>query len=605
VALPIDLHQVPQEPGVYQFKDAEGSVLYVGKAANLRARLASYEPWNLEPRKRRMLEQVATVELILAGSEKDALNLESNLIKRLKPRYNIRLTDDKRYPYIRVSRDKYPQVRITRNVDGRADYYGPFPDGGAAWETVKAIREVFKLRDCKELLDGGCLNYQMNLCWAPCIQDAEARLRAAPSLAIAQAVPDDAYAEAVQKAKAFLRGDSAALTRDLKREMERAAEEMAFERAAKLRDRLAAVEVTLEKQVIFSRSQEDRDVFVVVSEAGVAVGVVTLVRSGRVVGQEHYFFRRAQETPGALLAEFITRYYEHLPSVPPEIVVPEEVPGAGALAEHLAEKRGAKVSFHVPQRGDLLKVLELAEKNARFKLAQDRLKRGEVEGNQELEQLAKALHLIAPPRRIEGFDISHLGGTGVVASMVVLEHAQPNPSEYRRFKLSVDKNDDFAAMKEVVGRRYKRVLDEGLDLPDLVLIDGGKGQLSAAKEALEELGLDDLPIVSLAKREEEVWAPGLLRPLDIAFTSPALRPLMRLRDEAHRFAVTYQRKVREKRAKSFLDDVPGLGPAKKKALLAAFGSPDKVRDAPVSALVKVKGISEALAESIKRTAPSK
>lgn len=599
--LPVDLKEVPEEPGVYLFRDATGKVHYVGKAANLRARLASYRPQDVEARKLPLLHRTATVEFILTRSEKEALILESGLVKRHRPKYNVRLTDDKRYPYLRITDDEWPRVMIVRDTRGRGHHFGPFPDAGAARRTMQVVREAFKVRDCKELLVGGCLNFQMGLCWAPCILKVEERLRKVGDTPLAHVDVGAQYAASTKDALGFLRGDLARVQRALTKEMEQAAEAMSFERAAAVRDQIVAVRTTLERQAVFSRDREDRDAFVVVADASqpVAVGLVVFSRGGNVVGQEHFFFREtAGRSEADLLAEFVQRFYEHLPTTPPEVVVPEPVPGQDALSLVLSEKRGGAVAVSVPQRGERARLLELARKNATFKLQQELLRRGEKDHAREMEELRVALALPSTPRRIECFDISHMGGTGVVGSMTVALDGRTRPSEYKRFKLKVDQNDDVAAIKEVVGRRYARVLEEETPLPDLVLIDGGRTQLAAAAETLRALGLPELPVASLAKREEEVFQPGRLRATPVP--QPAKLLLMRVRDEAHRFAVQYQRKRRKMTlTKSGLDDLPGVGAAKKRALLMAFGTPEEVLRAPEEELARVPGVGPGLARKIR------
>ncbi|HWH08785.1 MAG TPA: UvrB/UvrC motif-containing protein, partial [Candidatus Thermoplasmatota archaeon] len=331
--LQVDLSTIPAEPGVYLFKDAEGTVLYVGKAGSLKARLGQYRPGQLEPRKATMLEKAVDVEVILTSTEKEALLLESTLIKRHHPRYNVRLTDDKRYPFILLSGDEFPRARIVRDTRARGQLFGPFPNAGAAWRTVKTLQETFRIRDCKELLPGGCLSYQMKLCWAPCITDPEERRRKTSDRELSDVDPVARYKAAVEEAEAFLKGDLDRLSDELTRQMEEAAEDMNFERAARLRDRLQSITTTLEHQSMFARGKEDRDAFLVHREGPAWVGVVVLLRNGHVAGHETYFFRKALATEAPeLLAEFIRRYYDHLPSVPRELLV-EELPQEHAAIE--------------------------------------------------------------------------------------------------------------------------------------------------------------------------------------------------------------------------------------------------------------------------------
>lgn len=603
----VDLTGIPEEPGVYLFKDGTGKVLYVGKAGSLKARLSQYRAGQVEPRKEAMLEKAVDVEVVLTGTEKEALLLESSLIKLHHPRYNVLLTDDKRYPYILLTSHEYPRARIVRDTKAKGRHFGPFPNAGAAWRTVKTLQEVFRLRDCKELIPGGCLNYQMKLCWAPCILDPEERRRKTGDRELSDVDPLARYAEAAAQAERFLKGDAASLTEELTRQMEEAALNEQFERAALLRDRLQAITTTLQHQSIFAGGREDRDAFTVHREGAAWVGMVVLMRRGQVAGHETFFFRNAAADRAAeVLAEFIQRYYEHLPNVPREVLVEEMPLGSEALEAWLADRRSGPVTLRVPQKGDLKHVMEHARRNAEFRLGQERLRRGEAETGRELAALQQALGLPGLPRRIECFDISHLGGTGVVASMSVLHEGRATPSEYRRFKLSQERNDDFAAMEEVVRRRYSRLLAEGGDPPDLVLIDGGQGQLRAAKSALDALGLDKQPIAALAKREEEVWLPGHLRPLSLGRTHEAMLPLIRVRDEAHRFALRYQRASRKKQLReSALDAVPGLGPSKKKALLLHFGSVENVLKAREEDLARVPGIGPKLARAILDPPPTR
>ena len=594
----LDLQSVPQEPGVYLFKSDDGTILYVGKAADLRARVASYRPGQVAPRIEAMLDKAADIEFILTATDKEAYLLESNLIKRHHPRYNVRLTDDKRYPYILLSDHAYPRARIVRDTRAKGRLFGPFPDAGAAWRTLRTMQETFRLRTCKELIPGGCLQYQMRLCWAPCITDLEERRRKTKDRELSDTDPIARYQDAAKMAGQFLSGDLDILAKRLSGQMEVAARDERYEVAARLRDRLQAVRTTLERQAVFAGNQTDRDAFLVERDSDAWGGLVVLLRNGRIAGQESYFFRHSlADEPGDVLSEFVRRYYDHLPSVPPEVLVSHPIEDATALAGWLADKRGASVKVRVPVKGDLKKVMDHAKRNARFRLDQRRLRRGETETRAELAAVKKALGLKALPRRIECFDISHLGGTGVVASMSVLIDGVATPRDYRRFKLSQDKNDDFAAMHEVVKRRYQRLRDHGGAAPDLVLIDGGAGQLNAALEALQAIDMAHLALASIAKKEELIHRPGRLRPLRL--DAQALHPLVRVRDEAHRFAVTYQRASRKRQLRaSALDEIPGLGPAKKRALLAHFGSVDDVLRARPEDLQTVPGIGPALAAAI-------
>jgi excinuclease ABC subunit C len=600
--LPVDLDRVPREPGVYLFEDADGDPLYVGKAAELRSRVGDYRRESA-PRKRAMLRKVDAVDWILTDSEKEAYILESNLIKEEQPRYNVRLSDDKRYPYICFTDDEYPRILVTRDTsDPDATYFGPFPDAGAAKRTLQVLREVFKLRDCKELVEGGCLNYQMDLCWAPCIPaaDAQERRRKAPHEDLAEVDPDAVYGDAVEEALDFLKGDAASVKGTLREEMEEAADDLNFERAARVRDRVEAIDETLKKQAIFSDRREDRDAFALAREADLAVGIVQLQRGGKVVGQEHYFLRDPGADEAELLAEFVRRYYENIPSPPKEVLLEQELPDAGVLQDRLSERRGDKVRLHVPQRGEKRDQMDLARKNAVHKLEQERLQRGEQEGAAELEALADVLDLEAAPEVVEAYDVSHLQGRGVVASRVALVDGQPDKDRYRRYKISLDRNDDVAALREVLERRLHKAAKDEEDPPDLLLVDGGRPQLGAALEAAEAVDLPGLEVAALAKEEELVHRPGRDAPVDVPDHSKALHVLMRARDEAHRFALDYQKRLRREEAqRSVVDEVEGVGPATRKRLLDHFGGKQALQEATVEELEAVDGVGPTLARRIR------
>lgn len=601
-SLPVDLTRVPREPGVYEFLDADGDPLYIGKAADLRARLADYRQ-EAAPRKRAMLGKVEDVDWILTDSEKEALILESNLIKEHQPRYNVRLSDDKRYPYLCFTDHEYPRILVTRDTgDPDATYFGPFPDAGAAKRTLQVLREVFKLRDCKELVDGGCLNYQMDLCWAPCIPagDAGERQRKAPHPDLAEADPDAVYGDAVEEALDFLRGDAASVKRTLREEMEEAADDLNFERAARVRDRVEAIDATLQKQAIFSGRREDRDAFAVAREADLAVGVVQLHRDGKVVGQEHYFLRDPGAADADLRGEFVRRYYENIPTPPGEVLLDEALPDEDPLQEWLTDERGTKVRLHVPQRGEKRKQVDLARKNAEHKLEQERLRRGEQGAAEELEALADLLDLDEAPEVVEAYDVSHLQGAGVVASRVALVDGEPDKDRYRRYRIRVDDNDDVAAIREVVHRRLARAARDGEDPPDLLLVDGGEAQLGAAVAARDDLDLPGVEVAALAKEHELVHRPGRPAPVDVPGHSKALHVLMRARDEAHRFALDYQKRLRREEAqRSVLEDVEGLGPRKRRRLLDHLGGKEALLEATRADLEEVPGVGPTLARRIR------
>ncbi|MGQ0534948.1 MAG: excinuclease ABC subunit UvrC [Methanobacteriota archaeon] len=565
----------PAGPGVYLMHDRDGTVVYVGKSARLRDRLTSYlhvtDPWKVE-----MVGRIAKVEILVTNSEKEAWILEESLIKRYRPRYNVLLTDDKRSPYVKVTNDPFPRILVTRAVLGDgAHYFGPFPEAGAAKRTMRLLRDTFKVRDCRELPKKHCINFEIGICTAPC----------------EGLVSREAYAAQVDEVVRILRGDIASVKRSLKDAMERASAEEDFEEAARLRDRIRDIAATVERQAVFALHVEDRDAVALAKKDELAVAVVLFVRHGRVVGHNDFAFRTPADVPDAL-AGFLDRYYADLPAVPAEVVLAHGIPDPGGLAARLSERRGARVEVTVPERGEKARLARLAAKNAEFRLSGVLSRRGEAEASGAA--LQKALGLPAPPGIVHGFDISHLAGTEVVGSRVAFSGGLAEKSAYRRFKVAVDANDDFAAMKEVVSRSY-----DGEPLPDLVLIDGGPGQLSAALRALDALGLS-VPIVAIAKRDEELFLPDRRIPLKLPRDDAGLKFLQRVRDEAHRFAVSYQRNRRKMAIEeSPLDQVAGLGPKRKRALLLRFRSVSDIAASPVERISEVKGIGPALAKRVK------
>ncbi|MDX1547912.1 MAG: excinuclease ABC subunit UvrC, partial [Rhodothermales bacterium] len=533
------------------------------------------------------------VEVIVTDTEAEALILENNLIKRHRPRYNVNLKDDKTYPYICIKNERFPRVFPTRRVrkDG-SKYFGPYTDVKNMRLALKAVRSIFKLRTCAlhlapEPIAAGkyqaCLEYHIQKCAAPCVgYQSEAD-----------------YDETIRQIEKLLNGHTGELIGQLQALMKDAAAALDFERAATLRDQIAALTQYSERQKIVSGDFVDRDVFALCAEreADVAVAVLFKVREGKVVGRQHKYLRRLDGRPDAeLMQTWLEHYYTEATFFPDEVYLSTEPADPEPLEEFLRAQRGKNVPLKVPRRGDKADLMKMVEANARllldeWKLAQ--MKRGEDRVPHAVQRLQEDLRLPRPPRRIECFDISHLGGTGTVASCVVFEDGRPRKRDYRTYKIrSVDEGrpDDYQSMREVVSRRYRRVLEENGPWPDLVVIDGGKGQLSSAVEALEAEGVyGKFPVVGLAKRLEEVFFPGDTDPRHIARTSASLKLLQRARDEAHRFAVTFQRKQRKKALRTELHDIPGVGEKTAQKLLKAFGSVKQVKAAPVEALEDVVG----------------
>jgi excinuclease ABC subunit C len=577
------LESLPLGPGVYLFKDAEGRIIYAGKARVLRDRVRSYfqsgRPFELH--KARMVEEIADLDLVVTDSEMEALALENNLIKRHKPRYNVLLRDDKNHPYLKLTlAEEYPRLHIVRRpAEDKNAYGGPYIPASLGRKTAAMMHRVFGVRSCKEKLDGHrkhpCLQYQIERCIAPCV---------------AEVCSLERYQSACQDAGLFLEGRTDEVLERLEAQMGEAAAGERFEVAASLRDQLRALERLETTQKITTTEIEERDLFAVHVEGERAALQVFCVRDGKVVAREGFLLEGVAE-PEALLATAIQQFYAQGRYVPREVLVPGELEERPLLEAWLSERRGSGVRIHVPQRGEKLRLLALVVRNAELAFAME-WKHPRKQSQEILRQLRDLLELSEAPRRIECFDISNIQGSDIVASMVAFVDGVPRKSEYRKFRVKGVSGapDDFASMHEVVGRRYKRLLEEGKELPELVLIDGGKGQLGAAIAALEELGLGEQPVASLAKREELIFVRGRELPIALPRASPVLQLVQRVRDEAHRFAIGFHRQVRSKRTlTSELDGIPGVGPTKRKRLLTRFGSVRGVRGASEAELAQAVG----------------
>jgi excinuclease ABC subunit C len=578
------LETLPVRPGVYMFKDAEGHVLYVGKARVLRDRVRSYFQAGrpVDPQRGDMVSQIADLDLVVTDTEMEALALENNFIKRHQPRFNILLRDDKNHPYLKLTLDEeYPRIYVVRRVaeDGNA-YGGPYIPAKLGRRTASMVHRIFGIRSCKETLNGRrprpCLQYQIKRCLAPCVEEI-------CSL--------DRYHQASQDARLFLEGRTDEVVKSLRAQMEEAAADARFEEAATLRDHMRALDRLEAPQKITTTDIDERDLFGAHVEWERGALQIFSVREGKVVGREGYLVHRVAE-PERFLSSAIQQYYaDPQRYLPREVLVPVEIPDRGLLEEWLSARRGTQVRIRIPQRGEKVRLLELVVRNARLAFDLE-WRHPRTQSEEILRGLQDLLQLEVEPRRIECFDISNIQGSDVVASMVVFEDGLSKKSDYRKFKIKGlgGDPDDFASMREVVGRRYRRLLEEGKDLPDLVLIDGGKGQLSAATEALAELGLGDQPVASLAKREELIFVPGRDEPVALPRSSPVLQFVQRVRDEAHRFAIGFHRQTRSKRTlRSELDEIPGIGPIKRRKLLSRFGSLRGVRGASIEELTSAVG----------------
>jgi excinuclease ABC subunit C len=587
MALKEKLETLPTQPGVYLFKDREGAVVYVGKARVLRDRVRQYfqaarpaDPW-----RDALIAEIADLDMVLTDSEMEALALENNFIKRHQPRFNVLLRDDKNHPYLKLTlAEEYPRLHVVRRVaEDENAYGGPYIPASLGRRTASLTHKIFGVRSCKEVLNGRrprpCLQYQIGRCIAPCV---------------AEICSLERYRQACEDARLFLEGRTEEVVRRLRAAMDEAAAADRFEEAASLRDQIRTLQRLDTPQKVTTTDIEERDVFAAHVEAGRAALQVFSVREGKIVGREGYLLDHVAE-PEGLLASAIQQFYAQGRYVPREIVVPSAPPDQTLLEEWLGQRRGTMVRIRVPQRGEKVRLLEMVARNAR--LAYDLEWRHPRQQSQEiLRALRDLLDLEIEPRRIECFDISNIQGSDVVASMVCFEEGRPRKSEYRKFRVrGLGPNpDDFAAMREVVGRRYRRRLEEGKELPDLILVDGGPGQLSAATEALAELGIGHQPAASIAKKEEAIFLPGRSAPILLPRSSPVLQLVQRVRDEAHRFAVGFHRKARAARTlRSELDDIPGVGPAKRRKLLSRFGSLRGVRGASVADLATAVGTAMA------------
>lgn len=581
---------LPEKPGVYLMHDASGKVIYVGKAVVLKNRVRSYFR-NLAshtPKVKAMVAKIAEIETIVTSSEVEALILECNLIKKYRPRYNISLKDDKTYPYLKVTmQEDFPRLYVTRRQlrDG-ARYYGPYADAGAMHATVKLLRSMFPLRTCRKMNpDRPCLNYHIKRCLAPC----------------AGYISKADYHKMIKSVCMVLDGRTTELERDLKQQMQEAADNYAFEEAARLRDQLQAVARLNEAQKAVTNNGGDMDIFGLGQDMTGLCVQLFFVRKGKLIGRDNFFMPDGGDTPQEVMTAFVKQYYNEATFIPKEVVLPylPEEEEKQLIETWLADKAQRRVELLLPQRGVKKDLLKLANENA-VKLLNERLRKGSLSLKNDLqaaEELQQALGLEHPLERMDCFDISHTQGSETVASMVVFRNGTSSKKDYRRYKIvsAEGKPDDFKSMQEVVYRRYR----DYEDLPSLVVIDGGKGQLSSALEVIRGLGLDDLPVVGLAKREEEIFKPQQSESIMLDREGAALHLIQRIRDEAHRFAITYHRKLRGKRnLVSVLDNVEGIGPKRRQELWKAFKTLDAMRAASVEELAAVEGMNHAAAQTL-------
>ena len=584
------LAHLPDKPGVYLWKDNQKRIIYVGKAVNLKNRVRSYMQSSRghSPKVRSMVSRIADLEYIITGSEIEALILECNLIKKYRPKYNISLRDDKSYPYIKVTlNETYPRVYATRKVvkDG-ARYFGPYTNAGAVHETLKLLKRLFPLRTCRQLdARRPCLQYHIKRCLAPC----------------AGKIEPEGYGEMIKAVCLFLEGRSDDVVKSLKQRMEQAAENLEFELAAQLRDQLAAVDKVREKQNMVTGSGDQDAVGLARSAVGTCVQVF-FIRSGKMVGRDHFLLTNSEEEEDAKVLEaFLKQYYSQAAFLPREVLLPFDVPEQQLLSDWLTEVKGGRVAVDTPKRGTKKDLVSMASGNAASVLEEQalRLEAANERTDGALLELAGYLDLEVVPERIECFDISHIQGAETVASMVVFEGGQPKKDDYRRYKLQTveGKPDDFKSMQEVVGRRYRDLASA--PVPDLIIIDGGKGQLSSALEMIRGCGLTSAAVVGLAKEFEHIFKEGESEPVILPRHSQSLYLVQRIRDEAHRFAITYHRKLRSKRNMvSVLDHISGIGEKRRKVLWDHFGSLAKIKAAEVEEMAAVPGMNRPAAEAV-------
>ena len=633
------LNSLPHKPGIYLMKDAQGTILYVGKAISLYNRVRSYfqESTDLSPKNRSMVAKIDDIEFLVVKNEVEALVLESNYIKQYRPKYNVLLRDDKSYPYIKVSlTEDFPRVYRVRSFqrDGNR-YFGPYTNSGAVDSTLDLLNKLFAFRTCRydasawapprngeppsgwkqKLLPRPCTQYYIHRCIAPCVAYATR----------------EEYDAVIQQVILFLEGKHDEVVKTLQEQMQAAAENLNFEDAARIRDRIKAVERILEKQrIIHTEGQDDQDVIALASDEDETSALVFFFRNGKLIGREFFILQGTRDSSsGEVMSSFLQQFYESSPHVPAEIIVETEPDDKAVVQSWLKEKRGGAVAINAPKRGEKLRLVEMVKQNAQEVLEQQRIKwlTDSQKTQLALEELQEALNLAAPPQRIECYDISNTQGTNSVGAMVVFEAGRPKSSEYRRFKIkTVEGPNDFASHQEMLRRRFRRQTSNDREsdgpleekegenaiqieqeaplqhewaMPDLIIIDGGKGQLSAAMEVLQELHID-IPTIGLAKENEEIFVPGSPDPIILPRSSQGLYMVQRIRDEAHRFGITYHRKLRSDRTfKSVLDEIPGIGPKRKQALLKHYGSVRAISAASIDDLATLNGMNRDAAEKVK------
>jgi excinuclease ABC subunit C len=597
------VRRLPSAPGVYLMRDSGGTIIYVGKAVNLKNRVRSYFNTRQEQtfKIKHMIPRINDIDYFITASEEEALILELNLIKRHKPYYNVRLKDDKTFPYLKISLDEdYPRVQITRRLEeDKARYFGPFSSAYSIRQTLKVIKEIFPFRSCpKDLskkLPRPCLEYDIHKCSGPCIN----------------AISKEEYAEVINQLILFLEGKQEKVVVQLENNMKQAVSKLEYEKAALLRDQIRAIKEIINWQKLATAVKGEQDVIAFAEDRDTAYAQVFFIRGGRIIGREGFTLQGTQsENPQQVMTDFVKQFYSSSAYVPSLILLQHPITDKAVIESWLGRKKGSAVRIQTPLKGDKKQLVDTVAVNARRGLEELKIKQISAPStlNTAMEELQKVLELPHPPLRIEGYDISNIQGKDAVGSMVVFEKGRPKTAHYRRFKIkTLQQPNDFAMMQEVIKRRfgrYKNSSQEAADtwkiMPDLMLIDGGKGQLSSVMEILRQTGIDSLHVIGLAKENEEIFTPGSSKPVILPQSSPALQLLQRVRDEAHRFAVSYHHNLHKKKTfVSALDAVPGIGPGRKKALLKAFGSVAAIKEASIEELSVVKGMNSSLSQKIK------
>ena len=595
------LSQIPKSPGVYFYRNDKDEIIYIGKAKVLRNRVRSYfqKSKHVDVKTQVMVKHITQIDWLVVQDEVDALLTEANMIKEHRPRYNVLLKDDKTFPYVRISNEPYPRVEIIRAKHLTKDkhtYFGPYTDAGYLRELLRSLHKIFPIRTCDYYIDARsiaekkvsvCLDYHIKRCEGPC----------------EGLVSESHYGGMIHQIKQFLKGRNDNIKRHLKDAMIQASDEFRFEDAGRYRDQYQAVMAFTQRQKLLSQDFMDRDILAISAELSYGVGVLMRIRNGHLIGREKFQLKVTDaDNHPVIMSQFFTQYYNATADLPKEILLDSQVEDIDGFETWLSGEKGTKVRIIVPERGEKKKLVDTCVKNAELHLASIRFKKIKRKEHvpKMVAQLQEDLGLDVPPRRIEAFDNSNIQGAHAVAGMVCFMDGKPRKSEYRKFNIkTVDGIDDFASMREVIARRYKRVLNEKKSLPDLILIDGGKGQLSAAKSSLDVLGLGYVPVIGLAKRLEEVFKPEINEPQNIPKTSPGLHLLRQIRDEVHRFAINFHRSKRDKEMTlSVFEDIPGIGKKRVQKLWEVFESLEDIKFASVDEIKTKCGFSESLAEAI-------